>query len=78
MRHSDSLGGVVQSLDRLLMSARDAVGDLDPELERVLVDASESDDKASLLKQIESRRNCLRTAQYSVIVAGKPKNFYFF
>ena len=60
------------------MRTRDAVADLDPELENVLVDASEGDDRASLLKQIESRRNYLRTAQYSVIVAGKPNLFPFF
>ncbi len=60
------------------MSTGDAVADLDLELEHVLVDASESDDKASLLTQIESRRNCLRTAQHSVIVAGKPNLFQFF
>ena len=60
------------------MSTGDAVADLDLELEHVLVDPSESDDKASLLKQIESRRNCLRTAQHSVIVAGKPNLFHFF
>ena len=73
MRQSDSLGAVAQSLDQLLISTRDAVANLDPELEHVLVDASESGVKASLLEQIESRRNCLRAAQYSVVIAGKPQ-----
>ena len=70
MRRSDSLGTTNQTLDKLLTSVQAAMSGLDPALEHVLVDPSGSDDKASLIQQIEARRSSLRAAECSIVVAG--------